>query len=119
MFGPNLKIWSNLINIFLARITRLNIWFLSLHLIFVILKNHSFLIKPYFNIITVFINFFAKTLGNTIESVLSKNYTNYEYIVIAGENSDGTDEVLSHYHKHIDIIRSGRRNLFCYEQKIF
>ena len=63
------------------------------------------MIKPYFSIITVVKNG-EKTLGNTIESVLSQNYTNYEYIVIAGENSDGTDEVLSHYHKHIDIIRS-------------
>ena len=62
------------------------------------------MIKPYFSIITVVKNG-EKTLGNTIESVLSQNYTNYEYIVIAGENSDGTDE-LSHYHKHIDIIRS-------------
>ena len=40
-----------------------------------------------------------ETIKNTIESVLSQNYCNYEYIVIDGKSTDNTLTILTDYRK--------------------
>lgn len=56
-------------------------------------------------IITVVFNG-AKTIKNTIESVLSQTYKNIEFIVIDGNSSDNTMEILNNYKDKIDILVS-------------
>ncbi len=51
-----------------------------------------------FSIITVSYNS-ATTIGRTIESVLSQNYTNYEYIIIDGNSTDDTMSIIKSYEK--------------------
>jgi glycosyltransferase involved in cell wall biosynthesis len=50
---------------------------------------------PFFSIITASYNS-QKTIAETIKSVLSQHFTNFEYIIVDGDSSDST----------IDIIRS-------------
>ena len=57
------------------------------------------------SIITVTYNC-AKTVGNTIESVLSQDYPDIEYVVIDGGSTDGTLDVLNHYKDRIGIMVS-------------
>jgi len=45
------------------------------------------------SIITVCLNSSA-TIGSTITSVLSQDYSNFEYIIIDGGSSDGTSEII-------------------------
>lgn len=56
-------------------------------------------------IITVVLNG-ADTIRDTIESVLSQTYKNIEYIIIDGNSSDGTMDIVNIYKKNIDIILS-------------
>tara|TARA_B110000003_G_C16518643_1_gene484084 strand:+ start:208 stop:957 length:750 start_codon:yes stop_codon:yes gene_type:complete len=57
------------------------------------------------SIITVCYNS-QKTIENTIKSVLSQNYKNYEYIIIDGRSTDNTIEIIKKYKKKIQIFRS-------------
>lgn len=56
-------------------------------------------------IITVVFNG-AKTIKNTIESVLNQTYKNVEYIVIDGNSSDNTMEIVNGYKNKISTIIS-------------
>lgn len=49
-----------------------------------------------YTIITVTYNC-ASTIERTIKSVLSQNYSAYEYIVIDGDSSDGTTQIIEKY----------------------
>ncbi len=49
--------------------------------------------KPKVSIITVCYNS-AKSINDTILSVLSQNYSNIEYIIIDGDSQDGTQEIV-------------------------
>lgn len=53
------------------------------------------------SIITVSYNA-VKTIEDTIKSVLSQDFNDIEYIVIDGNSSDGTQDVISKYIKNID-----------------
>ena len=56
--------------------------------------------KKFFSIVTVVLN--AKTdLKNTINSLRQQNYKNFEYIVIDGGSTDGTQEIIN---SNLDII---------------
>lgn len=57
------------------------------------------------SIITVSYNS-AKTIRDTIESVLSQDYSDIEYIVIDGGSTDGTIEIVNQYREHISRVVS-------------
>lgn len=52
--------------------------------------------NPLISIITVCFNS-AKTIRQTIESVLNQTYTNIEYILVDGESTDNTVEIIQEY----------------------
>ncbi|MCS3059950.1 glycosyltransferase family 2 protein [Bacteroides salyersiae] len=60
---------------------------------------------PKISIITITFNS-EKTLEETIESVLSQNYPNLEYLIIDGGSSDGTLEIVKRYKDKIDFVIS-------------
>jgi len=53
------------------------------------------------SIITVCFNS-VKTIEKTILSVINQNYENYEYIIIDGQSTDGTKEIIKKYQSKID-----------------
>ena len=57
------------------------------------------------SIITVVRNNSA-TIEQAIESVYSQTYDNIEYIVIDGDSTDGTLDILKNYRDKIDILLS-------------
>lgn len=61
--------------------------------------------KPKISIITVVYNGIS-TIEDTIQSVLSQDYTNIEYIIIDGASKDGTTEKVELYRKQIDFFVS-------------
>lgn len=61
------------------------------------------------SIITVVYNN-SGTIANAIESVLSQNYTNVEYIIIDGNSNDGTLEIINKYASTISKIVSEKDN---------
>ena len=61
------------------------------------------------SIITVVYNSF-KTIRDSINSVLSQSYKNFEYIIIDGGSNDGTLDVICEYRNNIDILISERDN---------
>ena len=58
--------------------------------------------QPLISIITVVFNG-AKTLTQTIESVINQTYQNIEYIIIDGGSSDGSNEIVKKYSKYISF----------------
>jgi glycosyltransferase len=61
------------------------------------------------SIITVTYNSEAY-LEQTIVSVINQSYSNIEYIIIDGNSSDRTKEIISHYRKHISHFVSENDN---------
>jgi len=57
--------------------------------------------QPLITIITVTYNA-ENVLEETIQSVLSQNYSNIEYIIIDGGSTDGTLKIIKHYEKEIN-----------------
>jgi glycosyltransferase involved in cell wall biosynthesis len=51
-----------------------------------------------------------KTIERTIKSVLSQDYNNIEYILIDGFSTDSTMNIVTKYHKDIDIVKSEKDN---------
>ncbi|QEP42091.1 glycosyltransferase [Ectothiorhodospiraceae bacterium BW-2] len=61
--------------------------------------------KPLVTIITVCFNS-AKTIEQTILSVINQTYSNIEYIVVDGGSADGTLDILRRYDEQIDYYVS-------------
>ncbi len=57
------------------------------------------------SIITVCYNS-AATIRDTIESVLTQDYPNIEYIIVDGASKDGTMEIVHEYQDKIDVVIS-------------
>ena len=53
------------------------------------------------SVITVCFNS-EKTIEKTINSVISQNNKNYEYIIVDGFSSDKTNEIIGKYKKYIN-----------------
>jgi glycosyltransferase involved in cell wall biosynthesis len=61
----------------------------------------SFDKKPLISIVTIVYNG-EKYLEKTIQSVINQNYDNIEYIVIDGDSTDGTVDIIKKYEDKID-----------------
>ena len=61
--------------------------------------------KNKISIITVVKNS-SKTIEKTIQSLLSQKYKNLEYLVIDGNSTDGTLEILNKYRENISLLIS-------------
>ena len=61
--------------------------------------------KNKISIITVVKNS-SKTIEKTIQSLLSQKYKNLEYLVIDGNSTDGTLEILNKYKENISLLIS-------------
>jgi glycosyltransferase involved in cell wall biosynthesis len=59
-------------------------------------------VKPRLTVVTVVMNM-SELLERTIQSVISQNYPNLEYVVIDGGSTDGTLDIIKKYEDHIDI----------------
>jgi glycosyltransferase involved in cell wall biosynthesis len=60
---------------------------------------------PSISIITVTYNC-ADTIEGTIKSVLAQSYPNVEYIIIDGQSTDGTIDIIKRYEKSITVFIS-------------
>ena len=65
--------------------------------------------SPKISIITVAFNS-AKTIKDTIESILSQDYNNIEYIIIYGVSSDETIDIVESYSEKISYFISEKDN---------
>lgn len=65
--------------------------------------------KPKISIITVSLNS-ADTIRDTIQSIITQDYDNIEYIVIDGGSVDGTIDITNKYSKHIAYFSSEKDN---------
>jgi len=62
-------------------------------------------VDPLISIITVCFNS-DRTIQNTIDSVLYQTYSNIEYIIIDGDSSDNTVDIIKKYQHQISIFLS-------------
>ena len=58
--------------------------------------------KPLISVVTVCYNA-QETLENTIQSVLNQDYDNVEFIIIDGNSSDNSLNIIQKYNKYIDL----------------
>lgn len=58
--------------------------------------------QPLISIVTVVYNG-AKTLTQTIESVINQTYQKIEYIIIDGGSTDGSNEIVKKYSKYVSL----------------
>ena len=65
--------------------------------------------KPLVSIITVVFNG-EKNLQGTIESVITQNYDNVEYVIIDGGSTDGTVDIIKKYEDRVDFWVSEKDN---------
>lgn len=56
--------------------------------------------QPKVSIITIVYNG-AETLSKTIQSIACQTYANIEYIIVDGNSTDGTQEIIKKHHAHI------------------
>ena len=61
--------------------------------------------RPKFSIITITYNS-EKTLEETIKSVVTQDYDNYEYLIIDGGSNDGTLDIVNKYRDKIAYVVS-------------
>ena len=61
--------------------------------------------KPKISIITVAFNS-AKTIKGTIESIISQDYNNIEYLIIDGGSTDATMDIVKSYSEHVKYFVS-------------
>lgn len=61
------------------------------------------------SVITVCFNS-SETIENTIQSVVSQNYTNIEYIIVDGLSKDATMEIINRYKNKISKVISEKDN---------
>ena len=59
--------------------------------------------KTLFSVITIVLNN-KKNIKRCINSVLSQKFKNFEYIIVDGRSTDGTQEIIKHYKKKIKKI---------------
>jgi glycosyltransferase len=65
--------------------------------------------RPKISIITVAFNS-AETIKDTIESIISQDYNNIEYIIIDGGSKDGTIDIAKQYSEYIKYFSSESDN---------
>ena len=65
--------------------------------------------SPLITIITVVLND-EKNIEKTILSVLEQNYKNIQYVIIDGDSSDQTKEIINKYRDKIDLFKSEKDN---------
>jgi glycosyltransferase involved in cell wall biosynthesis len=68
-------------------------------------KSNSQIKNPLFTIITVVYNG-EMFISKTIESVLNQTYDNFEYIIIDGNSTDNTKNIISNYKEYISSFIS-------------
>ncbi len=66
------------------------------------MHNH---LHPKFSLITVTYNA-RGVLEDTIQSIVTQTYKNWEYIIVDGASTDGTMEIVNRYREHINIVVS-------------
>lgn len=62
-------------------------------------------LRPKISVITICKNC-CSDLESTVKSVLSQSYDNSEYIIIDGQSTDNTLQMLKQYHNKIDVLIS-------------